>query len=132
MSTSEEQTGIASSSYYSLKFQDNIYHVDYNFHHYPTNDLFLFVYLMDPKDMTTLFVEIEDKDFANIPIIGEVLIKKSNFYLMILSPKRFQLKIKYSIKIILIQNLKKNMVKEQHLLESTIFYSWIKIQMKLD
>ena len=79
MSTSEEQTGISSSSYYSLKFQDNIHHVDYNFHHYPTNDLFLFVYLMDPKNMTTLFVEIEDKDFANIPIIGEVLIKKAIF-----------------------------------------------------
>jgi hypothetical protein len=76
MNTSEEQTGIAGSSYSSLKFQDTVYHIDYNFQHYPANDLFLFVYLMDPKDTTTLFVEIEDKDFANIPIIGEVLLKK--------------------------------------------------------
>jgi hypothetical protein len=76
MITSKEQTGIADSSYYSLKLQDNIYHIDYNFHHYPANDLFLFVYSMDPQDTTTQFVEIEDKDFVNVPIIGEVLIKK--------------------------------------------------------
>ncbi|MEX0862327.1 hypothetical protein [Nitrosopumilus sp.] len=74
--TSEEQTGIANSSYYSLEFQGNVYHIDYNFRHPPADDLFLYVYVMDPKDPTDLFVKIEEKDFANIPIIGEVLIKK--------------------------------------------------------
>lgn len=76
MKVSEEQTGIANSSYYSLEFQGNVYHVDYNFRQYPADDLFLYVYLMDPKDPTDLFVEIGENDFASIPIIGEVLIKE--------------------------------------------------------
>ncbi len=59
MSISEEQTGIASSSYYSLEFQENVYHIDYNFRQHPANDLFLYVFVMDPKDTTSLFVEIK-------------------------------------------------------------------------
>jgi hypothetical protein len=76
MIKSKEQTGIADSSYYSLKLQNNTYHIDYNFRNYPSDDLFLYVYPMDPQDTTTIFVEIENKDFVNISIIGEVLIKK--------------------------------------------------------
>ncbi|MGY5148792.1 MAG: hypothetical protein ACW9W3_01880 [Candidatus Nitrosopumilus sp. bin_68KS] len=76
MNTSEEQTGIVSSSYYSLQFNDNVYHIDYNFRQHPANDLFLYVFVMDPKDTTSLFVEIKKEDFDVIPIIGEYLIKK--------------------------------------------------------
>lgn len=72
---SEEQTGVAGSSYRAIELNDNIYHISYNSDYYPSEHLSLYVYPMEVSDTTEIFVDITREDFDFIPLVGEVLIK---------------------------------------------------------